>query len=239
MDNFESSFNAIDQGYESEVAIFNGNFNEIDTPQFNLLNRNQYGKCCDFEREIIEYPGKKCYIPTKGYCFVKCIIFWLSEDYKQLYLDFIWNEKRPSNILTKANIQPFCRANNNNIGYFDGLKVFARSVTERNIALYLENNHFCLIWRSEGVSLNDVEKSDWKDKFKKIDTYITEENVKSLFKNIYIPKIIQSHLNIFITYDLETHNTDRARPYVFCFYRLGKIADGYNRDLTTYEIENY
>ena len=36
----------------------------------------------------------------------------------------------------------------------------------------------------------------------------------------------------FIEYDLEIHNTDRARPYVFCFYRLGNLAGRYNRDLT-------
>ena len=27
-------------------------------------------------------------------------------------------------------------------------------------------------------------------------------------------------------------NTDRARPFVFCFYRLSKLAGRYNRDLT-------
>ena len=37
--------------------------------------------------------------------------------------------------MTKARIQPFCRANNNNIGYLDGTKIFQRMVTERNSAL--------------------------------------------------------------------------------------------------------
>ena len=41
----------------------------------------------------------------------------------------------------------------------------------------------------------------------------------------------------FIVYDLETQNTDRARPYVFCFYRLSKLAGRYNRDLTPDELE--
>ena len=68
-------------------------------------------------------------------------------------------------------------------------------------------------------------------------TYITEENVKCYFEYIYKPKKIESHLTIFIVYDLETHNTDRARPYVFCFYRLIKLAGRYNRDLTSYEID--
>ena len=40
-------------------------------------------------------------------------------------------------------------------------------------------------------------------------------------------------------YDLETHNTDRDRPYVFCFYRLNKFAGIYNRDLTLDEIEKF
>ena len=76
-----------------------------------------------------------------------------------------------------------------------------------------------------------------KDNFKKVDNYITEENVKSHFEYIYQPKKIQSHLTNFIVYDLETHITDRARPNVFCFYRLSKLAGRYNRDLTRDEID--
>ena len=71
-----------------------------------------------------------------------------------------------------------------------------------------------------------------------VDSYITEESVKSYFEYICKPKKIESHLNIFITYDLETHNTNRARPYVFCFYRLNKLVGRFNRDLTSDEIEN-
>ena len=40
-----------------------------------------------------------------------------------------------------------------------------------------------------------------------------------------------------ITYDLKTHNTDRARPFVLCFHRLGTLAGKHNRDLTPYELE--
>ena len=59
-----------------------------------------------------------------------------------------------------------------------------------------------------------------KDNIKKIDNFKTEENVNSLFKYEFIPKKIESHLTSFIVYDLETHNTDRARPYVFCSSKL-------------------
>ena len=51
------------------------------------------------------------------------------------YLDFNRNEKGRSNIMTKARIQPFCKANDINLGYYDGGRIFPRSVTDRNNAL--------------------------------------------------------------------------------------------------------
>ena len=120
--------------------------------------------------------------------------------------------------MTKARIQPFCRLNSNNLEYYDGERAFPRSVRERNKALYLYDNHFCLIWKSEGVSFNQAIK-ELKDNFEIVDKYITEEKVQSHLKYEFIPRKFESHLTNFIVYDLETHNTDRARPYVFCFYR--------------------
>ena len=116
------------------------------------------------------------------------------------------------------------------------MEICPRNVTERNIALKLLDNLFCLLWKSEGVGLNQTLR-ELKDNFKKVGNYITQESGKSHFIYDFIPKKIESHLTNFITYDLETHNTDRARPYVFCFYRLSKIAGRYSRDLTPYEIE--
>ena len=83
------------------------------------------------------------------------------------------------------------------------------------------------------VSFNQAIK-ELKDNFKIVDNYITQENVDSHFKYEPIPKKIESHLTIFVVYDLETHNTDRARPYCLSFYRLSKLAGRYNRDLTPY-----
>ena len=61
--------------------------------------------------------------------------------------------------------------------------------------------------------------------------------INSHFEYMNKPKIIESHLTNFIEYDLETPNTDKARPYVFCFYRLNKLSGRYNRDLTRAEID--
>ena len=116
MDDFEPYINAIDESYDAEDAIFNGYFYKSNTPQFNKVNRNQYGTGCDFKHEYNEYRGNNCFIPIKGYCFVKCVNFLTGQDYKQQYPDFIRKEKTRSNIMTKARIQTFCRANKINLG---------------------------------------------------------------------------------------------------------------------------
>ena len=138
--------------------------------------------------------------------------------------------------MTLARIQPFFRANNINLGYYINERVFPRTVTNTDTALYLYNIHFCLIWKSQNVSFNQA-NNELKNNFKIVDNYITEENDNSHFKYDFTPKKIESYLTNFILYDLETHNTDRARPYCISFYRLSKLAGRYNRDLTPYEID--
>ena len=231
---YEAYINAFDQDYDSEDAIFNGYMYKLNTPQFIKVNRSQFGNGCSFDKIIIEYRSNNCYIPTKGYCFVKCINYLTGQDYKQQYLDFIRNEKRRTNIMTMARIQPFCRANNINLGYYNNDRVFPRTVKNRDSALYLYNNHFCLIWKSQGISFNQAIQ-ELKNNLKIIDNYITDENVNSHFKYEFIPKKIDSLLTNFFVYDLETHNTDRARPYSMTFYRLSKIAGRYERDPTKKE----
>ena len=110
---------------------------KLNTAQFNLVSKSHYGNGCEFKHGIIEYRGNNCFVPTKEYCFIKCVKFLTGEDYNQQYFDFIRNEKRRSNIMTKARFQPFCGAKDINFGFFDGIRVFPRTVIERNIAIYL------------------------------------------------------------------------------------------------------
>ena len=152
------------------------------------------------------------------------------------YLDVIRNEKRRSNVMTKARIQPFSSANIIDLGYYNDDRVFLRSVTNRDSALYFYNNHFCLKWKSENVKFNQA-IIELKNKFKIVDNYKTDENVNSHFIYEYKPKKIESLLTNFIVYDLETHNTDRARPYCISIYRVSKLAGRYDRDLTKNELE--
>ena len=86
---YEAYINSIDKGYDAEDVIFSGYFYNFNTPQFTLVNRSQYGNGFDFKHEIIEYRGKNCFIPTKGYCSVKCNNFITGGGFKEQNLDVI------------------------------------------------------------------------------------------------------------------------------------------------------
>ena len=167
---------------------------------------------------------------------MKCNNFLTGQDYKEQYLDFIRKEKRRTNIMTIARIEPFCRANIINLGYYNNDRVFSKIVPNRDSALYLYNNLFCLICKSQAVSFIQAFQ-ELKKNFQLVDNYITEENVNSHFDYEFIQKKIESHLTSFIVYDLETHNTERARPYNMTFYRLSKITGRYERDPTKEELK--
>ena len=83
--------------------------------------------------------------------------------------------------MTSARIQPFCRKHNINIGCYVGFRVCPRKITQRNIALKIHNNHFCLIWKSDGVSFDKAIK-ELKDNFKVVDNVISDKHVKCYIK---------------------------------------------------------
>ena len=69
---FETFYNDIDNGgYDSEDVIFTGWLYKSNTPEFNKVNRSQYGKGTNFKQDIVEFIGNNCYIPISGKCFIK------------------------------------------------------------------------------------------------------------------------------------------------------------------------
>ena len=75
MINFETFINRIDEGYDADDNIFNGYIYKINTPQFNKVNRSQYGNGCSFDKIIVEYCGKNCFIPTNDIVLLNVLIF--------------------------------------------------------------------------------------------------------------------------------------------------------------------
>ena len=61
-----------------------------------------------------------------------------------------------------------------------------RNITQRNISLYIYSNHFCLIWKSNGTSLNEAIE-EIKLNFKVVDNVISVKHVESFVKYEYDP----------------------------------------------------
>ena len=193
LNDFETFINAIDnEGCHSEDVIFAGWLYKLKTPEFKKVNRSQYARGTDFNQDFVEDIGNNCYIPTSGKYFIKCNVFFTKKDYNDELLTFSRTEQRRSNVMISATIQPFCRKYNINIGYYDGVTVYPRSITQRDIALKTHRNHFCLIWNSIGISYDKAIK-ELKDNFKVIDNVISDKHVKSFIKYEYKPK--KSNLN--------------------------------------------
>ena len=138
--------------------------------------------------------------------------------------------------MTSARNEPFCRKYKINVGYYDGFSVYPRNITVRKIALKIHINHFCLIWKSNGISFDKAIK-ELKDNFRVIDNIISDKHVRSFIKYEYKHKRVQSQLTNMIVYDLETFNTDRAVPYANGINRLSNFSGKYIRGITQTESE--
>ena len=237
-DDFESFINAIDVDYDSEDVTFTGYVYKLNTPQFNVVERSACGNGSNYMQEIVEYYGQNCYIPTSGTCFIKCNNYFTKKDYTEEFLTFIRSEQRRSNVMTSARIQPFCRKYNINIGCFDGTRISPRNLTQRNTSLFIYNNHFCLIWKSNGVSFHQVIENELKPNFKVVDNIISDKHIKSFIKCEYNPKKVKSPLTNTVVYDLETFNKIKAVPYCSCIYKLSKISGKYHRDISEKDYRN-
>ena len=107
--------------------------------------------------------------------------------------------------MTSARIQPFCRKHNINIGVFDGTILNPRNLTQGNTSLFIYNHLFCLIWKSDGISLDKAVK-ELKNNFKVVDNIVSDKHVKSFIKYEYNTKKVKSPLTNIVVYDLETFN---------------------------------
>ena len=103
--------------------------------------------------------------------------------------------------------------------------------------MFIDDNHFCLIWKSNGISFNQVIENELKPNFKVVDIVISDKHIKSSIKYEYNPKKVKSPLTNIVVYDLETFNKIRAVPYCSCIYKLSKISGKYHRDISEQDYQ--
>ena len=142
---FERYKNAIDIDDDSEDVIFTGYFFKLNTSHFNVVKRSVFVKVTNYMQEIVDYHGQNCYIPTSVHCFIKCIKYFTKNDYTEEFFTFFRSKKYRFGVVTSARIQPFCRRFNIKIGYFNGKKIWPRTITQKKLALKIHNNLFCLV----------------------------------------------------------------------------------------------
>ena len=138
--------------------------------------------------------------------------------------------------MTSVKVQPFCRKYNINIGCFDGTRINPGNITQRN-TLKTHENHFCLIWKSDGISFNKAIK-EVKDISKVVDIIISDKHVEKFFKHEHNPKKVKSPLINIVVYDLETFNKIRVVPYFSRIYTLAKSKYHQVNTIEIYQKKN-
>ena len=101
----------------------------------------------------------------------------------------------------------------------------------------IHKNPFCLIWKSNGNSFNEVIKKELKPTFKVGDNVLSEKHVKSFVKQEYKSKKFQSPITSIVVNDLETYSKDRAIPSCSCISKINKICGKNHRDRTEKDFQ--
>ena len=88
--------------------------------------------------ETVTYQLMECVLSNfKIISLIKIIInFFITFLNKKVFRDFIWNKIYRSGVMTAATIQPFSEKNIL-LGCFDGTRMNPRSITEKNISLFM------------------------------------------------------------------------------------------------------
>ena len=178
---FETYNIAIDVVYESEDVILTRWLHKLNKPQFNKVNSSQYVKLQIKTKPLLNILVTIVFFGKSGNCLIKCITYLTCRVYTPEVFGFIRGEKRINKVMTSGRIQPFCKKHIINIDCFDGSRTNPRKITERNEALYLYENQFCLIWKLNGISFKKATE-ELKLNFKVGDIVVSDKLVKNFIK---------------------------------------------------------
>ena len=151
--------NMFDNYDETLGVLFSGEMINY-TLVFNKVKRSIYGTGCNIQQKLKDYRSDFVYIPEANECFRKCIEFIYQKDFSQEYREFIKQSDRRKNIMTQTKIQPFCKKYNLNLSVFNVKQktILPRSITQRNVCLYIQDDHFCVIRKIDQPTYPDAIK---------------------------------------------------------------------------------
>ena len=94
------------------------------------------------------------------------------------FVSFIRDEIQRKGFKTAFGVQLFCRKHNIKIRCFNCKAITPTKIKERNIALNVYKNHFCLFSKANTISFNKAIE-ELKIKFKVIDNFLSDKHVRS------------------------------------------------------------
>ena len=155
--------------------------------------------------------------------------------------NFIKQSGRCKNIMTQAKIQPFCRQRNLNLGVYNVKQktILPRSVTQRNICLYIHDNHFCVIRKINQSTFPDAIR-ELKDDFKYESNELSDVILKQVIEYKFPISYEKNCIFAVFAFDLETCNLKNqpyCEEYAASVYHLNRLYECFNGDLTEKELK--
>ena len=138
-------------------------------------------------------------------------------------------------------MQPFCKKHNINLGVYNPKQqeILPRSVTEQRICLFIHENHFCVVWKTEQATFTDAIKESEK-KFEYHSNHITDNILKQVVEYKFPISDAKDCLFAVFSFDLENVNVpyqEFCETYAAGGYHLDRSKECYNGDLTEEELE--
>ena len=139
--------------------------------------------------------------------------------------------------MTQTKIQPFSRKYNLNLSVHKVKQktILPRTLTQRNLCLYIHHNQFCVIRKINQSAFLEAIKEP-KDKFKYESTEMSDVSSKQVIPISYEKNCI---IAVF-AFDLETCNVENqlyCETYGAGVYHLNRLQECLNGDLTEKELE--
>ena len=175
-------------------------------------------------------------IPEANECFRNCKESIYQKDYSREYREFIKQSDRCKNKMTQAKTQPFCRQYNLNLGVYNVKQkiILPRSLTQRNIFLYIHDNHFYVICKINLSTYFDTIK-DLKGNFKYESNQISDVIIKQVIEYKFPISNEKNCMFAVVALDLETCNVEKqlyCEAYAAGVYHLNRLCDCFKGDLT-------
>ena len=143
--------------------------------------------------------------------------------------------------MTIAKVGPFCKKHKLHIGVYNinDRRILPRSVTRRDICLYVHNHHFWVIRKTEQKTFSDTLTALQKN-FKYEDNQISKDISKQVIEYKFPISYEKNCLFGVFAFVLETLNVSYqiyCEPYAAGVYYLNRLYECYNGDLTEKELE--